>query len=135
MNMNKTDEFSFVLKSSTITGGGVGVFAIHNIDEGTKLELMPDGGENRTLDKEVVPEPLRHFCIINPDGTRKCPMAFNHLWIVWYLNHSAEPNIYLDTKALIYYAKRDIVAGEELLTDYNEFEEPEELKEDYYKKN
>ncbi|MBL7045808.1 MAG: SET domain-containing protein [Parcubacteria group bacterium] len=130
---NVTNEFSFVLKLSSIPDGGIGIYAIHNISAGTKLALMPEGGEARTMDVNDVPEQLKHFIIELGDGKCRAPKEFNHLWIVWYINHSKKPNVTLRKDDNNYYAIRDIVAGEELFTDYNSFDEPSELKDDYYK--
>lgn len=129
---NYTDEFSFVLKLSTIPNAGVGVFAVHDIAAGTKLAMNKDGGESRVLDADAIPEPLRHISIVLEDGKRKAPKEFNHLWIVWYLNHSDNPNAALNTEVNNYCALRDIFAGQEILIDYNAFEEPEKVKADYY---
>ena len=60
-----------------------------------------------------------------------CPNDFSHMSIGWYLNHSSNPNA--EHKNYVYYSIRDIKAGEEILIDYNTLEEPEELKENYYK--
>lgn len=131
---NTTDEFSFVLKPSNIPDAGVGIFAVHDIAKGTKLALMPDGGERRKIQRKKVPEELQHFCIATEDDSLYGPSQFNHLWIVWYINHSDEPNVWMDPEKRIYYAKRDIKSGEEICTDYNSFNEPEDKKESYYKK-
>lgn len=52
----------------------------------------------------------------------------------WYLNHSASPNMARlgNGRWLIL---KDIEQDEEILVDYNEFNEPEETKETFYKKN
>lgn len=104
----------------------------HDVSGGTKLELMPNGGEFRMLKKDDVPDALKHFVIEIGKGKCKAPKVFNHLWIVWYINHSDSPNIELRLPENNYYALRDIKAGEELFTNYNAFEEPSELKEGYY---
>ena len=129
-----TDEFSFVLKPSTIAGAGVGVFAAHGIKSGAKLALNKEGGETRILNTHEIPEAFKHFSIALPDGKRKAPLAFNHLWIVWYLNHSDSPNAQFNETENSYYSTKDIPEGDEILIDYNAFNEPIEIKEDYYKK-
>lgn len=123
-----TDEFSFVLKPSTIEKAGVGVFAIHGIKTGTKLTLNKDGGESRILDANAIPAELSHLSIALPDGKRKSPKEFNHLWMVWYLNHSDSPNAQLNESENNYYSTRDIQPGEEILIDYNKFSEPNDIK-------
>lgn len=52
--------------------------------------------------------------------------------IGWYINHSREPNIHKIGEDHIV-TSRAIKAGEEILIDYNQLNEPEHLKEDYYK--
>jgi uncharacterized protein len=133
MALDYTNEFSFVLKPSSIEGAGIGVFATHDIKANTKLMLNKEGGESRILNEADIPETFRHFGIALPDGRRKVPKEFNHLWIVWYLNHSHRPNIELRQSQNSYYSTRNIQEGEELLVDYNSFGEPEETKADYYK--
>lgn len=130
--MNKTNEFSFVLQVSSVPGAGIGVFAVHDISPGTKLALNKEGGESRVLADEMIPQALKHFSIALPNGKRKAPLAFNHLWIVWYLNHSAEPNAALNTQENNYYSTRAISAGEEIFVNYNAFDQPEESKEAFY---
>lgn len=136
ITQDQTDEFSFVLKPSSIPNAGVGVFALHGIKAGTKLMINKEGGESRVMDINDIPEPLRHFGIALPElpeGKRKVPKEFNHLWFVWFLNHSDNPNAELREKDNAYYSTKDIQADEEILIDYNAFREPDEVKADYYK--
>ena len=126
-----TNEFSFVLKPSAISGAGIGVFAVHGIVKGTRL-CIADSSDLRTFIKKDVPKELLKLCIILKDGLCICPKKFNHAWIGWYVNHSHNPNTEMLEKES-YYATRDISAGEEILIDYNIFNEPEEFKEDYYR--
>lgn len=130
--MNKTDHQSFIIKPSTIEGGGVGVFALHDIAEGVTLELFSSDFQEELRDKDSVPAELQGYCLDQEDGKLLCPKAFNNMPIGNYLNHSkADSNIkYLGNEQ--YAAKRAIQAGEELLADYNELEEPEETREVYY---
>lgn len=132
--LDKTDEFSFVLKPSKLKDAGVGVFATHDIRSGTKLALNKEGGEHRIMNAADVPEALQHFSIALEDGRCKVPLAFNHLWIVWYLNHSDIAAAKLNLHDGAYYACKDIKAGEEILINYNAPEEPRMLKKDYYNK-
>jgi len=128
---NKTTEFSFILRSSN---HGVGVFAIQDIKEKTYLRLfgnepeIRDGGSN-IRKKEDVPEILQQYCIFRKDYLI-CPRDFGHMSFGWYINHSKTPNAYHHN--YLYYALRDIKAGEEITIDYNSLEEPEEVKEYYY---
>lgn len=125
-----TTEFSFVLKPAE---HGIGVFAAHDIKEGTYLRFFAD--ETELTDKSVkrnkkdVPEFFRQYCVDRGD-ILICPKDFGHMEVGWHLNHSKTPNAY--HKNYDYYALRDIKEGEEITIDYNSLEEPEEAKEDYY---
>ena len=128
---NITTEFSFILKPSE---HGVGVFATHDIKEGTYLIFFAEETELTNLTvirkNEDVPELFQQYCVDRGE-TLVCPRDFGRMEIGWHLNHSKTPNAY--HKNYDYYALRDIKAGEEITIDYNTLEEPEEPKEDYYK--
>lgn len=131
---NETNEFSFILKPSKY---GVGVFATHNIGKGARLRLWgkqieDDKDRARVLDKKKVPEALRGYCIDRGEKLL-CPNDFGFMEIGWYVNHSDNPNAYQE-KYKWFFAKQDIKEGEEILIDYNSLDEPEENREDYYKK-
>jgi SET domain-containing protein len=128
----KTDHFSFILKPSTIKNAGVGVFALHDIAEGTHMALFSEGFQEEIRKPEDIPKELRGYCIIQKDGTLLCPKYFNKLDIGNYLNHSEAPNIKHD-KDKGYFALRDIKVGEEIFADYRELEEPEDKRESFYK--
>lgn len=123
-----TDEFSFILRPSEF---GIGVFAVHDIKEGTYLRLFGAEDGSRLMDKSEVPEIFRDYCVDHGDKIY-CPEDFGRLQVGWYLNHSKNPNAKPDEN-YSYYAKRDIKAGEEITVDYNLLNEPEEAKKDYYK--
>lgn len=133
-------EFSFMLKPSSL--GGVGVFATHDIAAGT--HLFNQEFEVRTIKVKDVPSPLLPYCIYISDEKCLCPQRFDRMEIGWYINHSSTPNIarnstfsnaeaVRDIKKRTVYAIRDIKAGDEILIDYNYLDEPEHLKEDYYR--
>ncbi len=128
----ETNEFSFLLKPSE---HGVGVFAAHDIRTGTHLDMFGDEEklEARSLarKKEDVPEPFRQYCMDWGDELI-CPKNFVHMPVGWYLNHSKTPNTTRD-KTYRWYASRDIKTGEEITIDYNSLEEPDGVKEDYYR--
>ena len=117
--MKKTDEFSFQLKPSTIEG--VGVFAVHDIAPDAWLAIKPPQKIGRTLRKEEIPAQLLGYCILQGDGTYNCPPEFNHMHLVWYLNHSHTPNAELRDDGD--YSTRTIQGGEEILIDYGLFDE------------
>ena len=54
--------------------------------------------------------------------------------ICWYLNHSETPNVSAQKDNHPFYAIKSIKAGDEVVIDYNELNEPDHLKEAYYKK-
>lgn len=126
--MDKTDEFSFVIKPAKY---GVGVFATHDIKEGTHLRLFVDEEttqhESRVLNKKDVPEVFWGHCLDRGD-TMICPPDFGALPIGWYVNHSAHPNAAPGENSnshrkYRWYALKDIQAGEEILFNYSALEE------------
>lgn len=129
---DQTTEFSFILKPAKYS---IGVFAVYDIKMETYLRLFGNKNKNRRAsilrDKKDVPKNLELYCV---DRGKKllCPRDFGCMEIGWYLNHSKSPNAY--HRNYDYYALRDIKAGEEVVIDYNTLEEPEEAKENYYKK-
>lgn len=129
---NVTNEFSFILKPSK---HGIGVFAVYDIKKGTFLRLFGDEKkfDNRVVfrDKKTVPELFRGYCM-DRGNKLACPSDFGNMPVGWHLNHSENPNA--KHRDYDWYASRDISAGEEITIDYNTLEEPEEAKEDYYKK-
>jgi len=140
-NMQST-EFSFILKPSTL--GGIGVFATHDIPVGTLL--FNKSFELRTLKVKDIPAELMQYCIYINDEECLCPERFDRMEIGWFINHSVTPNIAKktivqnadlinDIKVRSIYAIKDIKAGDEILIDYNYLDEPDHLKDDFYKKD
>ena len=132
--MNKTNELSFVLKPST---HGVGVFAIHDIKKDTPMRLFGDANPRRILKKDEIPMEFRNFCADRGDKMI-CPPDFGYMPLGWYLNHSQDSNTeprggYDEKDGYKFFAKKDIEAGEEITINYNNLDEPENSKEDYYK--
>lgn len=135
---NTTDEFSFVLKPGS---HGIGVFAAHDIKEGTHLRLFADEKTHdhliRSLKKEDIPDAFKDLCI-DRGNTMLCPPDFGAMPVGWYLNHSSVPNAghhgenEVEHRRYQWYALRDIKSGEEITIDYNSLEEPEKGKEDFY---
>jgi len=125
-----TNHQSFILKPSSIKG--IGVFALHDIAEGTYLELFRNDFEEEVREVGDVPEELQGYCLTREDGRLLCPKFFNRMDIGNYVNHSENANMQY-RKGGGYFAKRDIKAGEELLANYRELDEPERSREDYYK--
>jgi SET domain-containing protein len=125
-----TDHQSFILKPSSIKG--IGVFVLHDIAEGTYLELFRKDFQEEIRELGEVPEELRGYCLNREDDKLLCPKFFNRLDIGNYVNHSENANMRYQ-KGSGYFAKRDIKAGEELFANYRELGEPEDSREDYYK--
>jgi SET domain-containing protein len=134
-------EFSFMVKPSRL--GGVGVFAVHDIPAGTTV--FRSDHNPRKLKINDIPEPFRQYCIYISDEECYGPERFDRMEIGWYINHSANPNIarknavsfnetIKNPTARTMHALRDIKAGDEILIDYNDLDEPEHIKEDYYKR-
>lgn len=124
-----TNEFSFILKPSTIEGAGVGVFATHDIKKGTLLRLYGEE-KNRVLKKNEVPKEFVRYAHDMGDKLL-CPQDFGWMPLGWYLNHSKNAN--LEEKEDGSYAIKDIKVGEEIFIDYNTLGEPEESKSEFYK--
>lgn len=129
--MDYTDEFSFILKQSTIQNAGIGVFATHPINPATLIRVAPKYIRSRRLKSRQIPDAFKTYCIIEDDETYRAPLRFNRMEIGWFINHSFTPNI--EKRDGNFYALRAIAAGEEIVIDYNQFNEPEALKEGYYK--
>ena len=131
--MDNTNEFSFLLKTST---HGVGVFAAHDIKKGSWLRLFAENNPIRLLKKDEIPLLFRSLCADRGDKMI-APPDFGYMPIGWYLNHSNKPNaIHDENEASGKYgrwlAARDIMAGEEITIYYNRLDEPEEGKQDFY---
>ncbi|QDU19176.1 SET domain-containing protein [Urbifossiella limnaea] len=113
----------FRLKPSTIPGAGVGVFATVDIPAGTVLtELFADDDVRFVpwADFAVLPGPAEvreNFAVRYDDGAY-LPRDLNRISVGWFLNDSRDPNLAHDAD-YVYFARRDIAAGEELLIDYD----------------
>lgn len=122
-------EFSFILGPSQISG--IGVFTTHNIPKGTRVfsEKRPP----RKMKIKDIPDEFLKYCTFKNDEQCICPKRFDRMEIVYYVNHSNNPNISVTAERKVV-SICDIKAGEEILFDYNELNEPEHLKEAYYAK-
>lgn len=121
-------EFSASLKPSP--NQGIGVFATHDIPQGTKLFSNPNF---RLYQLKELPEDLRKYCHFLSEEVGLGPERFDRMEIDWFINHSKVPNV-AETEENYWIAVKDIKAGEELLMDYNQLNEPDHLKEWYYNK-
>lgn len=127
-------EFSVILKPSTIPGvNGIGVFAAHDFKKG---DLMFKKEPFRVMKTKDIPAQFVQYCIHIDDETCRAPERFDALHAGWFINHSFVPNIAclsVEHSEFWSYALRDIAAGEEIVMNYNALNEPEHLKEEYYK--
>lgn len=122
-------ELSFVLKPSKLAG--VGLFTLHYIRKGVLLHR--DNAEEIVRKTKNLPPPLLGLCIFKNKEEALCPKRFDTLSVWSFINHSSKPNVEYREKDKTFFALRDLQAGEELFFDYNQLNEPEELKEKFYK--
>ncbi|MHB9082064.1 MAG: SET domain-containing protein [Pirellulaceae bacterium] len=115
----ETNELSFVLRPSPISG--VGVFLTHPVKKGTYLALFVDDTVRRIPTTELEKDPqLKAFCLvygIERRGYVCVPHNFSHMEVGWFMNHSTTSNAVHDGKWI---ASRDISAGEEITIDYGD---------------
>ncbi|AMV24995.1 SET domain protein [Gemmata sp. SH-PL17] len=114
----------FRLKPSTIEGAGVGVFAATNIPKGAVLTGLFAEDDVRRLTWEEfaaldVPAEIKENFVTRYETECFLPKCLNRMSVGWYLNDSEDPNLGHDAN-YIYFALRDIVAGEELLIRYDD---------------
>jgi SET domain-containing protein len=125
----KWTEFSCILKPSTVSG--IGVFATHDIPAGTRI--FEGLYVSHKANANELPADFIKYCIFLNDEECLRPARFDRMEIGWYINHSYTPNI-IKQAGDYALAARDIKAGEEFFIDYNQLNEPEHIKEPYYKK-
>ncbi len=123
-------ESSTILK---VNEYGIGVYATKDFGVGDYVKLY--NKENVLIDVPLfdVPEEYRKFVVLRSDEKCNRPRDLNQVESAWYLNHSSNPNIIEDWDKALYRVLKHIKKGEELFIDYNNFEEPEDRKEEYYK--
>jgi len=135
------NQYSYILKASP--GKGIGVFALHDIPAGAAISDRAKF-KVKICKRDEVPQELAGYCIHLKGDEEIVPERFDQMPIFWYLNHSETPNVIIPDGisiidgqwlALGMRALKDIKAGEELCSNYNELGEPEEHKEDYYRTN
>ncbi len=119
------------MRPSEIHKGGVGVFAITKIEEGTPL-FSDDNEEMLWIEEKSLPKAPKEIRKLYDDfavikGKRYgCPRTFNRLTMAWYLNEpksGQRPNVLCDSESYDFFALRDIEAGEELTVDYSKYSE------------
>lgn len=123
----KEEEFLVILKPSPIDG--IGIFATTFIKKGRIVLPRIKTRRAKIID---IPSAFLKYCVFLNNEECSCPNSFIHMEIGWYMNHSDKPNVMRKEDRNIY-AIEDIKEGDEILIDYNQFEEPEHLKDEYFK--
>jgi SET domain-containing protein len=107
---------------------GVGVFALRNIPKGVDPFKEKDTKYIPIKEQELenidanVRDYIRKLFIFS-DGCYWLPeQGIQTLCITHFLNHSNDPNLTTSENADIFFAIRDIQAGEELTVDYDLFD-------------
>jgi hypothetical protein len=111
------------IKSST---NGVGLFAIRDIPQGTRLFVGDIGqtvqipvSEIEKIDNPELRRMYVDFCpVINNHFV--APSDFNQMTMSWYLNHSDTPNV-TALPELQFVTSRFVAVAEELTVDYTTF--------------
>jgi uncharacterized protein len=71
------------------------------------------------FDALSVPDEVKQHFVTRYEAECFVPRCFNRMSVGWYLNDSEEPNLAHDAN-YVYFALRDIAAGEELLIRYDD---------------
>ena len=122
----KVTEFSLMLKATK--EGEIGIFATHDIPAGA--QVFSKIYNLRKLHSSAVPQELRKLCVEVSDEECLCPERFDRMEIAWYVRHSKNPNIKrVEPKGCE--ALHDIKAGEEIVMNFEEFNEPDHLRKGY----
>ena len=114
------------LKMSSIPGAGIGLFADEFIPKGARIwEFTPN------LDLKLSKKEYDNFTGLNADFLYKYTYRCNGEYILCvdngrFINHSDDANTDDSSSFLQTLAKRDILAGEEITSNYNEFGRTEE---------
>jgi hypothetical protein len=121
-----------ILKSNQY---GIGVYATKSFKVGEYIKLY--NKDNVLVDVHLtnIPEEYKKFVVYRENNKCNCPKDFSQVETAWYLNHSDLNNLEENWDLGLYKVVRNINKGDELTIDYNIFEEPEDKKEDFYKKS
>ena len=110
-------ELDTILKPSKIEG--IGVFANRNIPKGSKLYWdkktrkipITIAKKNKRLH-----EICEKYCVEKKQNYQ-CPINFQSMSIIWFLNHSKKPNLIVEKGGWI--TKKIIKKGKELTINYD----------------
>lgn len=115
-----TNEYSFILKPSSIQG--VGVYATHFISKNSFLDLFDDCEGLRFMNEGDLDDKQFIKFGVKQDNESYClPIDFRRMSIGWYLNHSNQPNVYTNDDNE-FYSLEEISPGDELTIDYKSLE-------------
>lgn len=116
-----------------VTQHGVGVIAIRTIPKGTDPFKNADpAGDVLEIPKadldafdapEETKEMVRDFCALQDDTYFVPSYGIDALTKFYFLNHSKKPNMMTPDKGETFITMRDIVAGEELTANYDDYHE------------
>ena len=119
-----TNDLSFVLKPSPISG--VGVFLTHGVKKHTKLMIFVEDESSppRIVKSSDMKRNRRLKAFATVYGVEASEgiyvsSNFSHMEIGWYLNHSETPNAF-HNENYDYFAARAIRGGEEVTIDYRD---------------
>lgn len=137
-NDNDDDEIVFVedlftLKSSLIPTAGIGCFSESFISKGSNLRSVNNcfyiaaghyfsqvsSGGFPIRHENDIPDCFLKYCFLKEEQLYWCPKDFFFMGKFWYINHSKNPNTAMNEDMRLV-AARDIQAGEELTTYYND---------------
>lgn len=109
---------AFILKPSLIHG--VGVFTT----DALKRDKFCDLFEENDTAYSPNPQPEEDLFLLGNFGIEAShgwyrPIDWRRISVGWYLNHSDTPNLTNDADCNLYWANRDINAGEELTINYD----------------
>ncbi|HMO60557.1 MAG TPA: SET domain-containing protein-lysine N-methyltransferase [Ferruginibacter sp.] len=108
---------------------GIGVFAIRDIPKGCRNMFSPPGKDDDWIVVpktaiENLPAASRHlvetYCLFDADNYFVPKDGFKKMDLVYFLNHSDEPNTCSVNDGEYFETLRDIKAGEELLINYGD---------------
>jgi len=111
----------------------VGVFAIREIPKNYnpfKLTYELDDCLVRQKELENIPEAvkkiIKDFHVFENGRARLLMSGPNAFEISFYINHSANPNLYTKDEGVTFYTKRKIKAGEELTANYFTYDQEDQ---------